>query len=167
MKDGFAQHSSDEDAPAPPRLRALDPMTGRQSSPLIAAALYHEASCQITERQLAAVDVLKAAHSDFCAMRRPAMRLRVLLRGGTVEALYIWLTDARSSNIHGIRRSARTVRQAMAAITNAVPEPWNNGRAERQINRLKILNRAMHGCAGVNLLRARMFPLVEVGLQRE
>ena len=112
----------------------------------------------MTERQLASVDVLKAASTDFCTMRHLAMCLRGLLRDGTVEALNTWLTDARSSNIHGMRRFARTVRQDMAAVTNAVLEPWSNGQAEGQINRLKMLKRAMYGRAGVDLLRARMFP---------
>jgi transposase len=167
VKDGVAEHLSDEDSPAPPRLRALDPMTGRQISPLTAAALCVKPRGLMTERQLASVDVLKAASTDFCTMRHLAMRLRGLLRGGTVEALNIWLTDARSSNIHGIRRFSRTVRQDMAAVTNAVLEPWSNGQVEGQINRLKMLKRAMYGRAGVDLLRARMFPLVEASLQRE
>jgi predicted transcriptional regulator len=38
-------------------------------------------------------------------------------------------------------------------------EPWSNGQAEGQINRLKTLKRAMYGRAGVELLRARMLPL--------
>jgi transposase len=167
VKNGVAEHLSDEDSPAPPRLRALDPMTGRQISPLTAAALCVKPRGLMTERQLASVDVLKAASTDFCTMRHLAMRLRGLLRGGTVEALNIWLTDARSSNIHGIRRFSRTVRQDMAAVTNAVLEPWSNGQVEGQINRLKMLKRAMYGRAGVDLLRARMFPLVEASLHRE
>jgi transposase len=121
----------------------------------------------MTERQLASVDVLKAACTEFCTMRHLAMRLRGLLRGGTVEALNTWLTDAHSSNIHGMRRFSRTVRQDMAAVTNAVLEHWSNGQAEGQINRLKMLKRAMYGRAGAELLRARMFPLVEAALQRE
>jgi transposase len=167
MKDGVTQHSSDDDASASPRLRALDPMTGRQISPLTAAALCMKPRGQMTERQLASVDVLKEASSEFCTMRHLAMRLRGLLRGGTAEALDKWLTDARSSNIHGMRRFARTVRQDMAAITNAVLEPWTNGQAEGQINRLKMLKRAMYGRAGVDLLRVRMFPFAEMDLQRE
>jgi transposase len=167
VKDGVAEHSSDEDSPAPPRLNALDPMTGRQISPLTAAALCVKPSGLMTERQLASVDVLKAASTEFCTMRHLAMRLRGLLRGGTVEALNTWLTDAHSSNIHGMRRFSRTVRQDMAAVTNAVLEPWSNGQVEGQINRLKMLKRAMYGRAGVDLLRARMFPLVEASLQRE
>jgi hypothetical protein len=42
----------------------------------------------------------------------------------------------------------------------------DNGQAEGQINRLKMLKRAMYGRAGVELLRARMFPLVDVSLHR-
>jgi hypothetical protein len=38
-------------------------------------------------------------------------------------------------------------------------ETWNNGQTEGQINRLKMLKRAMYGRAGVDLLRARMIPL--------
>jgi transposase len=142
-------------------------MTGRQISPLTAAALCVKPSGLMTERQLASVDVLKAASTEFCTMRHLAMRLRGLLRGGTVEALNTWLTDAHSSNIHGMRRFSRTVRQDMAAVTNAVLEHWSNGQAEGQINRLKMLKRAMYGRAGAELLRARMFPLVEAALQRE
>jgi transposase len=87
------------------------------------------------------------------------MRLRGLLRGGTVDALDKWVTDARSSNIHGMRRFARTLRQDMTAVSNAVLEPWSNGQAEGQIHRLKMLKRAMYGRAGIDLLRARMLPL--------
>lgn len=166
-KDGDDRHTSNEDAPAPPRMRTMDPMTGRQISPVAAAALCVKPRGQMTERQLANVDVLKAASTDFCTMRHLAMRLRGLLRGGTVEALDKWLTDARSSNIHGMRRFARTLRQDMEAVSNAVLEPWSNGQAEGQINRLKMLKRAMYGRAGVDLLRARMFPLGEVTLHRE
>jgi transposase len=42
---------------------------------------------------------------------------------------------------------------------NAVIERWSSGQAERQINRLKTLKRAMYGPASVELLRARMLPL--------
>jgi len=104
---------------------------------------------------------------DFCTRRHLAMRLRGLLRGGTVAALEIWLTDARSSNIHRMRRFARTVRQDLEAVSNAVLEPWSNGQAEGQINRLKMLKRAMYGRTGVDLLRTRMFPLIEARLHRE
>jgi transposase len=87
------------------------------------------------------------------------MRFQGLLRGGTVEGLDIWLTDARTSGIYGMRRFARTLRQDIDAVRNAVLERWSNGQVEGQINRLKTLKRAIYGRAGVDLLRVRMMPL--------
>jgi transposase len=56
-------------------------------------------------------------------------------------------------------RFAKTIRQDLEAVRNAVSEPWSNGQTEGQINKLKTLKRAMYGRAGVDLLRARMMPL--------
>ena len=151
--------SSDQEDPAPPRVRTLDPMTGRQISPLTAAALCVKQRGQMTARQIVNVDALKAASAEFTAMRALAMRFRGLLRGGTVEGLDIWLTDARTSGIYGMRRFARTLRQDIEAVRNAVLERWSNGQTEGQINKLKTLKRAMYGRAGVDLLRTRMMPL--------
>lgn len=119
------------------------PMTGRQISPFTAASLCMMPRGRMTERQLDNVDVLKAAPTDFCIMRHLAMRLRGRLRGSTAEALDIRLTVARSFNNYGMLRFARTVRKDMAAVSNAVLERWSNGQAEGQINKLKMLKRAM------------------------
>lgn len=66
---------------------------------------------------------------------------------------------ADSYRAYGIRRFARTLRQDLAAVRNAITETWSNGQTEGQINRLKMLKRAMYGRAGIDLLRARMIPL--------
>ncbi len=58
-----------------------------------------------------------------------------------------------------MRRFVKTMRQDIAAVRNAVLEPWSNGQTEGQINKLKTLKRAMYGRAGIDLLRARMLPL--------
>jgi transposase len=151
--------SLDEEAHAPPHVRARDPMTGRQISPLTAAALCVKPRGQMTDRQIVNVDALKVASEEFSTMRHLAMRFRGLLRGGTVEGLDTWLSDARTCGIYGMRRFARTLRQDIEAVRNAVLEPWSNGQTEGQINRLKTLKWAMYGRAGVELLRARMMPL--------
>jgi transposase len=129
-------------------------MTGRVISPLTAAALCVKPRGQMTARQAANVDALKAASAEFTTMR-----VRGLLRGGTAERLDAWLTDARASGIYAMQRFAKTIRQDLAAARNAVSEPWSNGQTEGQINKLKTLKRAMYGRAGVELLRARMTPL--------
>ena len=92
-------------------------------------------------------------------MRRLAMRFRGLLRGGTVDELDAWLIAARASGIYGMQRFARTIRQDIEAVRNAVAEPWSNGQTEGQINKLKTLKRAMYGRASIDLLRAHMAPL--------
>src|SRR5271163_2228473 len=124
-----------------------------------AAAICVKPRGQMTVRQVANVDALKAASAEFTAMRRLAMRFRGLLRGGTAEGLDAWLIDARASGIYAMQRFAKTIRQDLEAVRNAMSEPWSNGQTEGQINRLKTLKRAMYGRAGVELLRARMMPL--------
>ena len=57
-----------------------------------------------------------------------------------------------------MQRFARTLKQDIDAVRNAVTETWSNGQTEGQINRLKTLKRAMYGKAGAELLRARMLP---------
>jgi transposase len=74
-------------------------------------------------------------------MRHLAMRFRVLLRGGTVERLDLWLNDAGQSGIYGMRRFVRTLWQDIEAVRNAMLEPWSNGQTEGQINKLKTLKR--------------------------
>ena len=165
--DGDEQVRAEQEESAPVRVRTLDPMTGRAISPLTAAALCVKPRGQMTARQVANVDALKAASADFTAMRRLAMRFRGLLRGGTPERLDAWLLDARASGVYAMQRFARTIRQDLDAVRNAVLEPWSNGQTEGQINKLKTLKRAMYGRAGVELLRARMLPLQEASLHQE
>lgn len=142
-------------------------MTGRQISPLTAAALCVTPRGQMTPRQIFNVDALKAASAEFTTMRQLAMWFRGLLRGGSVEKLDVWLRDAHLSAIYAMRRFARTLRHDIGAVRNAMMEQWSNGQTEGQINRLKTLKRAMYGRAGIELLRARMIPLHEGHLHRE
>jgi transposase len=69
-------------------------------------------------------------------MRRQAMRFRGILRAKTPDRLAEWMNDAHDSGLYGIRRFVLTLR-------NALSERWSSGRAEGQINRLKMLKRAM------------------------
>ncbi len=78
------------------RALTLDPMTGRQISPLTAAALCVKPRGEMTARQVVNVDALKATSPEFSTMRRLAMRFQGLLRGGTIKGLDTWLIDART-----------------------------------------------------------------------
>ena len=156
-------HALSEPAPAP----ILDPTNGRSISPLTAAALCVKPRGQMTSRQISIVDALKAASAEFTAMRQLAMRFSGLFRGGSVDKLDDRMRDALSSGIYAMRRFAKTLRQDISAVQNAVTDQWSNGQTEGQINRLKTLKRSMYGRASIELLRARMLPLKDRDLHRE
>jgi hypothetical protein len=143
----------------PSRMATLDSMTGRRISSLIAAALCVKPRGAMTPRQIVNVDSLKAASEEFTTMRGLAMRFAGLLRGSDIRKLDVWLRDARHCGLHAMRSFVRKLRQDIDAVRNAILEPWSNGQVEGQINRLKMLKRAMYGRASVELLRARMRPL--------
>jgi hypothetical protein len=147
------------EAAIPPRMAALDPMTGRRISSLTAAALCVKPRGEMTLRQIVNVDLLKAASEEFTTMRGLVMRFAGLLRGDDIGKLDVSLHDARHCGLHAIRSFVKKLRQDIDAVRNAIFEPWSNGQVEGQINRLKTLKRAMYGRASVELLRARMMPL--------
>lgn len=113
--------------------------------PIVAAALCIKPRGMLTEAQAAKVDRLKEGSAEFAAMRQLAMRFRGLLEGSDAAPLDHWLSDAAGSGIDTIRQFAATLRQDLAAVRNAITEPWSNGQAEGQTNRLKTLKRAMYG----------------------
>jgi hypothetical protein len=142
------------DAATAPTPILVDPLTGHLVSPIVAAALCVKPRGLLTQAQAAKVEAFKAISPAFATMRALAMRFRGILRGGDVAKLTVWLHDADRSALYGIRRFVHTLRLDLTAVRNA-----SNGQTEGQINRLKMLQRAMYGRAGIDLLRARMIPL--------
>jgi transposase len=113
----------------------------------------------MNEQELERVEHLKQTSGVFASMRRFAMRFRGILQGRNPDKLDSWLDDAHRSGLYGLRRFAWTVRNDLAAVRNAISHTWSNEQTEGQINRLKTLKRQMYGRAGIELLRARLFPL--------
>lgn len=138
---------------------AIDPRTGWQISPMVAASLCMKPTPTLTPSEAAKVGALKEASPSFVAMRRLAMRFRGLLQGGNPSKLERFLHDARRSGLPSMQQFARTLMRDIQAVRHAIAEPWSSGQAEGQINRLKTLKRAMYGRAGIELLRARLLPL--------
>jgi transposase len=139
--------------------RAIDPATGREISPVVAAALCIKPTRMLTHSQAAAkVAVLKEASPSFVVMRGLAMRFRGLLRGADPEKLGSWLDDAHHSGIHALQQFARILTKlrgpprASSPSTTSV-EPLSNGsrRAKR-----RSIGRGCH---------ARSFAANAVGLQ--
>jgi transposase len=76
-----------------------------------------------------------------------------MIRNRKPDHLDAWLPKADQSLLSSFARGLRTDRAAAVA---AMEEPWSNGQAEGQINRLKTLKRQMYGRAKLDLLKARM-----------
>jgi transposase len=75
--------------------RAIDPATGWQISPIVAAALCMKPSKMLTPPQVVKLAALKEASPSFVIMRQLAMRFRGILRGNDSAKLDQWLDDAQ------------------------------------------------------------------------
>lgn len=76
-----------------------------------------------------------------------------MIRNRRPDLLDAWLPRAERGLLSSFARGLRADRDAVAA---SMEEPWSNGQAEGQINRLKTLKRQMYGRAKLDLLKARM-----------
>jgi len=76
-----------------------------------------------------------------------------MIRNRKPDALDAWLPKAEQGMLSSFAHGLRADREAVVA---AMEEPWSNGQAEGQINRLKTLKRQMYGRAKLDLLKARM-----------
>jgi hypothetical protein len=97
----------------------------------------------LTAMQAAKVLALKHSSPSFTAMRQFATRFQGILRSGKLDKHDQWLREASRCGLQAIHRFARTVSHDLAAVKNASTERWSNGPVEGQINRLKMLKRAM------------------------
>lgn len=136
-----------------------DPDTGHMISSVVAAALCIKPRGLLTDRQARKVNALKQGSRAFAMMRGLGMRFIGILRSRGSQALDEWIDDAIDTELTAIMRFASVLRRDIDAVRNAIELPWSNGQAEGQINRLKVLKRAMYGRAGPELMRARMMPL--------
>lgn len=82
-----------------------------------------------------------------------AKRLSLLLRRKSKEALSQVLEDAANTPL---AEFASGLKRDSAAVQAALDTPWTTSPAEGQINRIKTIKRSMYGCAGFQLLRARV-----------
>ncbi|MBF6592167.1 MAG: ISL3 family transposase [Ktedonobacterales bacterium] len=79
-----------------------------------------------------------------------------VLKEHDVAGLYAWLHRAEECGIAELRAVARGMWRDRDAVEAAVATEWSNGQTEGQVNRLKVLKRAMYGRAKFDLLRQRM-----------
>lgn len=75
------------------------------------------------------------------------------LRGHELET---WLTAADADDLPALRSFTLGIRRDQDAVTAGLTLPWNSGRVEGHVNRIKMLKRQMFGRAKPDLLRKRI-----------
>ena len=72
------------------------------------------------------------------------------------ERLEAWLTAVAESQIEALQRFANGLERDKAAVLMGLTRSHNNGQAEGQVTRIKLIKRMMYGRAGFALLRQRV-----------
>ena len=75
--------------------------------------------------------------------------------GSSSKTFEAWLAEGRDCGVRVVESFATSLDQDGAAVRAALTLPWSSGQAEGQINRLKLLKRAMYGRAKLDWLRRR------------
>jgi transposase len=83
-------------------------------------------------------------------------RFRKLVRDRDVTGLENWLTDAANSELPPFVGFTRGIAADRAAVIAAFTQTWSTGLVEGHVHKIKLLNRAAHGRAGLPQLRARI-----------
>jgi len=113
------------------------------------SALERHALAQVGGLHVEVQDTL-ALFASFAAL------LRERDEGEPSARLDQWMAEAASSGIAEIRAFATKLRQDRAAVLAALTVPHSQGQTEGQVNKLKLVKRAMYGRAKFDLLRQRV-----------
>jgi transposase len=96
----------------------------------------------------------RCPHLDALAACTAAFARILLHRHG--HLLDDWITAADASDLPALHSFTHGLRLDPDAVRNALTLPWNSGKVEGNVNRLKMLKRQMYGRAGHPLLRKRV-----------
>lgn len=111
---------------------------------------------ELTDDDKQALERMKQADEKVAEAYSLGQRFVEIVRERRPEALSPWLGDAAKSRIGALMGFARSIKQDLTAVTNALSLPWSNGQVEGQVNRLKLIKRQMYGRANFDLLRKRV-----------
>lgn len=112
----------------------------------------------VRREQLSKADAITVAAIEtrvpaLAKARDLADRFHGMVRTRDADARPRWLADAQDSLLGAFGKG---IRADLAAVKAAPAEPWSNGKTERQITKLMLVQRPMYGRAGLDLRRARL-----------
>jgi len=93
---------------------------------------------------------------DAAAAHPLAQDFLALLRERKHDEFDHWVTAAQESGLPELERFALGLRRDAAAVRAALSVEHSNGQTEGQVNRLKVIKRAMYGRGNFDLLRQRV-----------
>lgn len=68
----------------------------------------------------------------------------------------VWISAAGRADLPGINRFVNGMTADLGAVVAGPSQPFSSGPVEGDVNRIKGLERQMHGSAGFDLLRKRV-----------
>jgi len=99
---------------------------------------------------------LREAHPDLEESISLTEDFAALVRTRDPKAFDHWLNRAAASTLKPFQSFAASLRRDYDAVRAGIELPWSTGPVEGEINRLKMLKRAMFGRAGFPLLQRRV-----------
>ena len=97
----------------------------------------------------------RCPHIDALAGHVTAFAQMMTARTGSRD-LEAWLAAIEADDQAGLRSLAAGIRADQQAVTNGLTLPWNSGKVEGTVNKIKMIKRQMYGRAGFDLLRKRV-----------
>jgi transposase len=110
------------------------------------------------EREM--VDHLYLLSPEVKTAQQLAISFMEMIRDRRAERFPGWISQVMESRIPELKSFADSLKQDQLAVVAALTHEWSSGRVEGQVNRLKLVKRAMYGRAKPDLLKARMLKAV-------
>jgi transposase len=103
------------------------------------------------------IDHLRQACEPVCKGIELARECREIFKQHDSAKLLEWIDRTKQDGVPvELKNFAKGLEQEWPSIKPAVELPWNNGRAEGHVNRIKLIKRQMYGRAKFDLLRIRV-----------
>ena len=143
---------------SPRRLpRAHSPFTSvRGPTARRVASLFVQRPEEYTDEQVAYLAQLCQSDAAIASVQCLTQDFLLMVRERRGERLDAWIEAAAANEIAEIRRFALGLRDDAAAVRAGLTRSESNGQTEGQINKLKLVKRAMYGQGKFDLLRQRL-----------
>ncbi len=141
-----------------PRLtRARSPFTSvRGPTARRVASLFVQRPEDYTDEQAQYLAFLCQSDVAIATAHRLTQEFLRMVRERQGEGLDAWIEAAATSEVAELRRFALGLHSDAAAVHAGLTLSYSNGQTEGQINKLKLVKRAMYGRGKFNLLRQRL-----------